>query len=183
MYNRQFAYLTLLRDEYPPYSINADARPGNEVVSGVIGLPFFAAYVALYAIQFQTLFSGADTVQASLAPGSISRQRPSAKAGSLRLTLLDYERTSFATSFEVEAEKDGWLPTFFVPALFGLEDCDKVAFQNARYGVADYEGDGFNWYWTSGSDRATIYFDVPRSTDICALTYFTMSGEIRFTFR
>jgi len=182
-YLRQFAYVALLRDEYPPYSINADARPGNEVVSGVIGLPFFAAYVALYAVQLQSIFSGADTVHTSLAPGAIARERPSAKAGSLRITLLDSEQTAFATSFEVEAEKDGWLPTFFTPAFFSLEDCDRVAFQNERYSVEEYEGDSFDVYWTGGSDRVTIFFAVPRSSSVCALTYFTMGGEIRFSFR
>ena len=35
---RQLAYLYLLRDEYPPYSVNANARPGNEVVSLVVGV-------------------------------------------------------------------------------------------------------------------------------------------------
>ncbi|MBI5287701.1 MAG: DUF4389 domain-containing protein [Chloroflexi bacterium] len=182
-YLRQFAYMALLRDEYPPYSISADARPGNEVVSGVIGLPFFVAYVALYAVQLQSIFSRADTVHTSLAEGAIAREHPSAKAGSLRLTLLDSERTSFTTSFDVEAEKDGWLPTFFAPMFFSLEDCDSVALQNERYSVEDYDGDSFDVYWTGGRDRVTIFFAVPRSSAVCALTYFTMGGEIRFSFR
>ncbi len=42
-YNRSAAYTYLLRDEYPPYSISDDARPGNEVVSAVIGLPILAS--------------------------------------------------------------------------------------------------------------------------------------------
>ncbi len=184
-YQRQLAYLLLLRDEYPPYSISADAKPGNEAVSAVIGFPFFAAYVAIYALQFQSIFSGAHTVDASLAPGAIARDRPSAKAGSLRVTLLDYERTSFSTIVTVEAEKDGWLPTFFTPVLFSLEDCDSpFAFaENPSYGVEDYEGDSFDVYWRDGTDRATLFFDVPPSREVCAIKYFTMSGELRFRFR
>ena len=182
--HRQFAYLVLLRDEYPPYSINADARPGNEVVSGIIGAPFFAAYVVLYTVLFLPSLSGSDTVQASLAPGAIARSRPSAKVGSLRLTLLDYERTSLTTSLEVEAEKDGWQPTFFTPEFFILEDCDKAAFgESYNYGVEDFDGDSFDMYWIGGSDRVTVYFDVPRSADICALTYLTIGGEVKFDFR
>lgn len=47
-YMRQIAYMLLLRDEYPPYRLRADAPPGNEVISAVIGLPIFVAYVAVY---------------------------------------------------------------------------------------------------------------------------------------
>ena len=38
-WNRQYAYLLLLRDEYPPYSVNANARPGNEAASFILGIP------------------------------------------------------------------------------------------------------------------------------------------------
>ena len=46
-YERMAAYLYLLRDEYPPYNVTSGARPGNEVLSAIIGLPLFAGYVAL----------------------------------------------------------------------------------------------------------------------------------------
>lgn len=180
-YQRQAGYLYLLRDEYPPYSINAAARPGNEVVSGIIGFPFFALYVGLYAMQFQGIFSDADTARTSLAPGVIAREHPSAKASGLRLTLLDYDSSFSGVTVEVEAEKDGWLPTFFTPALFSLEPCYQ-SFDGASYSIDDWEGDSFDVYWARGSDRVTLHFDVVGSEPICALSYFTMSGPIRFEF-
>lgn len=181
--HRQASYIYLLRDEYPPYSTNANARPGNEKVSAIFGLPFFAAYVGLYVLYLSFFLRGGTTVEATLQPASIEREHPSAKAGSLRITILGYERFSNATAFTVEVEKDGWIPTFFTPVFFSLEDCDRIGYQNPRYGVEDYEGDGFDVYWSGGSDRAKLYFDIPRNSEICALTYFSMSGEIKFRFR
>jgi hypothetical protein len=177
-YQRQTAYLYLLRDDYPPYSISADARPGNEVISSIIGFPIFAAYIAIYVLYVVVLFQGGATTQASLVPGAIARDHPSAATQSLRITLVDFERTSFSTSFEVAADQRGPWPAFFVPWLFSLQTCEEET-----YSVEDVVGDDFNWYWMDGSDRATVYFDIPRAATLCELNYFTGTSFISFEFR
>jgi hypothetical protein len=91
-YNRQFAYLFLLRDEYPPYSINREARPGNEVVSSIIGLPLGAAYFGFYAaFAIGPLIGGGDDVSVASVDleSGIERERPSGSAGGVRVTLED----------------------------------------------------------------------------------------------
>ncbi len=187
-YNRQFAYLALLRDEYPPYSINADARPGNEVVSGIIGLPFFVAYIGFYALYLSAFTQGSGSVDTSLP--AINWSQPSAHSRSLRLTLEGYDPDAGASgefserivSFDVRAEKDGRWPAFFTPYLFFVNLCDSEYGGRGIDDVVD-ETTQFDVYFRGGSDTATVFFRVPESSTICELNYFTLSGQIRFRFR
>ena len=188
-YQRMASYLYLLRDEYPPYSINADARPGNEVVSAIIGAPIFVAYVALSILPVFGVFGGSTTVHASLSPAAISRDHPSGKSGSIRITLLDYDAnaTTFDASaasgykfvsFRVRAEKDGFLPTFYWPILLSVTTC-----AGYRHGL-DTSASAFplHPFWRDGSAESTVYFQIPRAGSVCDLSYFAGRGSIKFTF-
>src|SRR5437868_4282390 len=127
---RAASYQYLLRDEYPPYSVNADARPGNEVLSAIVGVPLLVAYVALQLLPFAGVLRGGHTdvrVAASTinSPAALSRERPSGSVNDLRITLLDYNdhatpptdsnvKLRFGyrwVSVRVRAEKDGFWPT------------------------------------------------------------------------
>ena len=185
--HRQFAYMVLLRDEYPPYSINADARPGNEVVSGIIGAPFFAAYLGLYALYLSAFAQGGGSVETSLR--AIERTQPSAHSRSLRITLEGYDDDARASdlrgrrivSFDVRAEKDGRWPAFFTPYLFSADVCEGRNVASVE-DVVD-ETTQFDMYFRGGSDTATVYFMIPEGSTVCEVSYFTFSGQIRFIFR
>lgn len=186
---RVYAYLFLLRDEYPPYSINADARPGNEVVSAIIGLPLFAAYIAISVLPLFGVFGGSTTVHASLSATAIEREHPSGASGSLRITLLDYDDNADASadafpeaghkfvSFRVRAEKDGFFPTFFWPVFLSVKTCTGVS-----HGI-DVSASSIRLrvFWRGGSTETTAYFEIPRSASVCELTY--LGSRIRFVFR
>ena len=189
-YERMAAYMYLLRDEYPPYSINADARPGNEVVSAIVGLPFFAGYLALSILPIFGVFGGNTTVRATLSPAAISREHPTAKSGSLRLTLLAYDdnATSFddfaisgyrLVSFSVRGEKDGAFPTYYWPVLLTLKTCG--GFQ----GSVDVQASAipFRVFWSGGLEESTVYYEIPRTATVCELSYFAGRGRIKFVFR
>jgi len=196
---RQLAYITLLCDEYPPYSINADARPGNEVVSAIIGLPLLAVFAALLVLPFAGLLrSGEDIVPVEAAllesPAALSRERPSGEANSLRLTLVGYDEAPSARlldvdlepgyrliSFRIVSEKDGFWPTFYTPFLFFLDDC----FSEGLYTIEPNPIDSdsyFKMYWRSGRDITDVYFQVPLGVEPCELRYFVGAGQIRFQF-
>jgi hypothetical protein len=190
-YQRMAAYIYLLRDEYPPYSINADARPGNEVVSAIIGLPLFAAYVALSVLPLFGVFGGNATVYSSLTPATISREHPSAKSGSLRLTLLAYDdnATSYDhdphagyrfVSFDVRGEKDGFFPTYFSTLFFTVKTCGSSYSTTLDGPASDIV---FRAFWRGGSEEATAYFEIPRNASVCELSYFAGRGRIKFVFR
>jgi hypothetical protein len=195
-YQRQIAYYLLLRDEYPPYSINANARPGNEWVSGIIGLPFFGLYMALNFLPLFGVLGGGGAVHASLTPPErIASEHPSGRAGSLRVTLLEYHHdvrppagsgisvspSLMLESFLIDAEKDGLLPTFFTPYFLSVKTC--AGFVHGVETTADADWDThFRVYWRSRSDFGTVYFRIPRGTSICELDYFTLRGQLRFEF-
>lgn len=194
-YNRQAAYLFLMRDEYPPYSVTAHARPGNEVVSGIIGAPLFGLYVAFLLLPKFSGFSDTTTVSsvALNSPGLLRTTRPHAEAGGLRLTLLDYEENprtpgTFPQAghhfvmFTVRAEKSGWAPTSYWPLFFSVDDCsDQVT---ASHGLdTDASSFGFRFFLRGGSQESTLYFQLPDAYEPCALSYFSGRGIIRFRFR
>lgn len=189
---RQASYLYLLRDEYPPYSINTTARPGNEVLSAIIGLPLFAAYVAFTILPLLGLGSGTTTHASLEPPTAISRDHPTAHSGSLRITLVGYDAAASAfgagtvvhsgnhlESFDVRADKDGFWPAFFTPYLFSAETC-----RGFDHGVKSVAGEtsAFDIYWRGGHDTATVYFEIPNNTSVCRLKYMTGRGTIRFVF-
>ena len=187
---RMYAYAFLLRDEYPPYSINADARPGNEVVSTIVGMPLLAAYIALSVLPLVGVFGRDTTVHATLAPAAISRDHPSARSGSLRITLLDYNdnarpadaiaRSGYKfVSFRVRGEKDGYFPTFFWPVLLSVKTC-----VGQRHGI-DPQASAIplRVFWRRGSKETTAYFEIPRADMVCELSYFAGRGRIKFLFR
>lgn len=199
-YNRQAAYLFLLRDEYPPYSVNADARPGNEALSALIGMPMFALYIlASVAPALGFLLGGDATTRVDAAmldnPAALERERPSASANNVRITLEGYdddalpppgadttfERGMRFVSFDVLAEKTGRMPAMYLAYLFALESCDGGAF-SVDVGATNEGGDVIDVWWTGGSAHTTAYFQVPEIAEVCELTYRTGVGAIRFVF-
>lgn len=191
---RQASYLYLLRDEYPPYSVTAHARPGNEVVSAIIGLPLFALYMAYALLPVFGGLSGSTTVSrvGLNSPGLLSSTQPHASAGGLRLTLLDYDPSArtpgtFAgprfhfVSFKVRAEKSGWLPAFYWPLLMSVQECGRDGLSRSL----DTEASSFRFrfFFRDGSVTSTLYFQVADGYAPCDLTYFSGRGVIKFKFR
>lgn len=187
---RMYAYAFLLRDEYPPYSINADAHPGNEVVSAIIGLPLLAAYIALSILPLAGVFGADTTVHTTLAPAAISRDHASGKSGGLRITLLDYDdnaspvdaiaRSGYKfVSFRIRGEQDGLLPTFFWPVLLSAKTC--IGYSHGIDGTAS--AIPLRVFWRGGSKETTAYFEIPRATSVCELSYFAGRGRVKFVFR
>lgn len=193
-YNRQAAYLFLLRDEYPPYSVTAHARPGNEVVSGIIGAPLFALYVAFNLLPFFGLLGGGSTTVAVSRPVLESRsallaERPSGTANGVRVTLLGFDDDAAANTepdpgyrfvaFQMRAEKSGRLPSFYMTALYALRTCE-----GETYGVDLQAGAlHFRFFWIGGSREDVIYFQVPLGETVCRLEYIGGRARVRFEFR
>jgi len=194
---RSAAYQFLLRDEYPPYSVNADARPGNEVLSLVLGVPLFILYIAVSFLPFLGMLgSGTETVQVrgALTPSTISAEHPSGAANGVRVTLLGYDSDAYArnvrveekagyhfVSFRVRGEKDGSWPAFFTPYFFRLNGCDGEGYSP----VAEYSSDNnftFGLYWSRGENEGHVYFQVPTGFRACNLTYHAGLGRVRFVF-
>lgn len=173
-YFRQQSYLYLLRDEYPPYSVNAEARPGNEVVSAIIGAPLLVLYIGVQ-VAATALFATGETTRATLS--TIGASHPSATGSGVRITLLDYDGDTFVHEFEVEAEKDGWFPTFYSPYLLALEPCVQ-RFDGASYSPEEVDGTAFDFFWSGGRERSTVLF-ITDGEPICALTYITTRFEFR----
>ena len=177
-YQRQQSYYLLLRDEYPPYSTSPYARPGNEALSAVIGAPIFAVYIAIYVLQFSSVFfAGGDTTSASLAPGAISRERPTVEAAGLRLTLTDFSRPTGTAVFDVEADTAWWNYQGFIPQVLNLESCGGELYFPERV-----DGQSFVWFWNSGTDNVTVTFSVPSNESLCELSYFRIGGSLVFEF-
>lgn len=189
---RQFTYLYLMRDEYPPYRFANDAPPGNEVVSGIVGVPMFASYVAFYVFfSFGTFSAGSDYVQvyAPLTSPALEAERPHGEANGVRLTILGYDdqapRPSSVdpvlgyreVSFRIAAEKSGIFPAFFTPYLFQLHDCD--GFRFTPEAVSD--GFEFHMFWRGGGDDGSVLFQLPIDDEPCDLTY-QFTGKIEFRF-
>jgi hypothetical protein len=186
-YNRLSAYFYCLRDEFPPYSINANARPGNEVVSTIIGAPIGIAYIGLYAwFSLAPLIDGGDTVEvdrAVLESGGIATLEPSGSAGGLRITITDFDddvRTDAGPgfSFDVRAEHDGWLPAAYFAFTFAADDCGSGPPSGTVYEV---DGDWFRIFPFGDTAESTIIFEGSGAS-VCALEYFTGTGNIRFEF-
>lgn len=197
-YERMAAYLYLLRDEYPPYSVASGARPGNEVLSAILGLPLFAGYVALNLLPFFGLLGGGTTTvdvpRAALeSPAALTRAHPSGEANGVRITLLRYDddagtpqatgnRPTFGyhlVAFRVLAEKDGRWPAFYTPFLYSLEDC-----LGNSYAIEADESDlTFRLFWRSGEEEGDIYFRFPDGATPCELKYHTGRGGVEFRFR
>lgn len=170
-YFRQSAYLYLLRDEYPPYSVNSEARPGNEVVSAVIGFPLFALYVTSQTFFVSSTVAG-DETSTVLAPAVIRSDEPSVRAGGVRITLLDYRGDGVVHQFTVRAEKDGWHPAFYTPAFFSLETCGL----RRTYSPESVEGDSFEFFVADGSAESQVTFFTDGEL-ICGLNYLGGSFE------
>jgi hypothetical protein len=168
---RQFSYLFLLRDEYPPYSVNANARPGNEVVSTVIGLPLLTLYLAWIVFQTSLAFRDQPTMYVALDAASIHRQQPSLHGGRLRLTMLDYGTGSTSAgnavvTFKIRAENDGFVPTLFSANSFGLWTCD-----NRWHRVNHIDGSETKFFFRGGASDVTLYFQMLRTQTPCELDY------------
>jgi len=190
---RQQAYLYLLRDEYPPYSLESTASPGNELVSGVIGVPIAAAYVAFFALtSFGSFSADSDTVEvfAPLTSPALQSESPSGSASGVRISLLDYEDPAPIPSeagnvypgyrfiaFRVSAEKDGLFPGFFTPFFFRMHDC-----QGFGYDVQDVS-DGFDFKLLSrgGEHEGWVTFQLPQGSQPCDLIY-RWTGRVEFLF-
>lgn len=197
---RAYAYLFLLRDEYPPYSINADARPGNEIVSLVVGVPLFFVLVAVQFLPFVGLLRSEQDnvrVQTSLTEQSaFRREAPTGEANNTRITLLDYNddgslpfgsRTRRLSGhriivFRVRAEKTGVVPTLFSPYFFRLHDCLDDGYSPVDTSSLDSGNFQFRLWWFSGESQGNVYFQVPRGMTPCNLIYHAGLGEVHFNF-
>lgn len=200
-HHRLWAYVLLFRDEYPPYSFRAEARPGNEVVSGIIGFPFGAAYAGYYAaFVIAPIIQGPQTVAVSTvvleAPGGLDRAQPNGRVGSLRITLLDYDESAtlpsgadsdrplgfqgaHLESFTVRAEHDGWTPVIYTPFFFAATPCFGQATTATS---AIFEDNSIvNFWFFSGDTESTVYFWVDGAS-ICELSYFGMGRPLTFEF-
>jgi hypothetical protein len=194
-YNRQYAYLFLLRDEYPPYSINANARPGNEVASAILGLPLLFVYIALQALPFAGMLNDESKtvfVSSSLTAPAFSSERPSGEANNVRITLLSYSDEALRpansellarhrfVSFRMLAEKEGRFPAFFSPFFLRLHDCDGFGYS------PESTSSGFEfemWWWRrGGSDSGTVTFQIPDDSEPCDIVYHSGLGKVEFFF-
>lgn len=196
---RQTAYIYLLRDEFPPYSISADARPGNEVVSAIIGVPLGTAYLAF---SIAPLFDRGDEVIVSAnvlnSPAALAAAAPAGEANQLRITLLGYEDDAVPppdadispplyparlVSFNVRAEQGSFLPVFYTPVLFSLDACGESRFPAEIDIDATFEESGFfNVFAFGGDEESTIYFWIGENDRPCDLSYFTGQSEVSFRF-
>lgn len=192
---RLWCYLFLLRDEFPPYSINASARPGNEVLSALVGAPLVAAYIAFSVLPFfGALGSGGSTVHVSrqaLAAQGTFAPPPRADSGNVRLTMLGYSDAAGApvvggaafdaaerfVRFRVSAEKTGFWPTFYSAQSFTLFDCS-----GNLYPVDAIDGTRFRVFFSRGRSTSEIYFRLPRGERPCELRYGFGSSQVRFVF-
>ena len=198
-YQRQAAYLYLLRDEYPPYSINADARPGNEIASLVLGLPLFALLIAVQLLPFVGLLRAEQdnvAVRSSIATGTdFRREAPTGEANNTRITLLDYEDNGALPNgsrvvrragyriviFDIYAEKTGAFPTLFSPYFLRLHDCLNNGYSPATT-FSTRTGFEVRLWWFGGSTEGDVYFEIPRSATPCNLIYHAGLGEVHFKF-
>lgn len=200
-YQRQYAYLLLMRDEYPPYSFRSEAPPGNEVVSGIIGFPIGVAYYWYYiSFSLMPLIRGPKTVDVDAAlldtPGALERAAPNGSANGLRITLLAYDESAIVPSgassdrplglegahlesFTVRAEQHGWTPAFYTPFLFDAVPCFGAA--EIAWSPVFEENGLFNLWLFSGSTESTIYFWV-EGASMCELRYSGLGRGIRFEF-
>jgi hypothetical protein len=190
------AYTYLLRDEFPPYSVNRDARPGPEVVSLVLGIPFMALYVAISLLPFAGMLgSGESRVTPGPgvldAPERLVAERPSGHVNSIRITMIGYVDDAIApatqprpgyrfVAFDVIAEKDGFWPAWYTVSFFSLDDCLR------RYDVDLWAtSDGFpesRMFFRSGSTSDRVYFQIPEDSTPCELRYQAGLGSIVFEF-
>ena len=178
-WSRQQAYLFLLRDEYPPYGIGADARPGNEAVSAVVGLPVFVAYVAVQ-VALAPATAGSQTV---VVPNidRVAVTQPSGHTGTTRLTLLAVDALPngiFAdiVAVSVRAEQANFLPAIFDPGAIEVEACDGISY------LPDGATDDVAFLWRGEERSTTTYHSVPEGERICAVHYVGPGGSIRFKF-
>ncbi|MDZ4277741.1 MAG: DUF4389 domain-containing protein [Dehalococcoidia bacterium] len=196
-YQRQQAYLYLLRDEYPPYALASEAPAGNEVVSGVIGLPLFAGYVALQFLPvfLSTGFVGTESdtvvVRAPLTSPALAEEAPSGEANRVRVTLLGYDDDvpraggdvpRFGhrfVAFDFLAEKDGFLPTFFTATLFEVEDCLRDTYPTPE---RISSGSEFEVFFTGGDNQGRVLFELPEGRRPCRLVYRSGLGKVEFVF-
>jgi hypothetical protein len=187
--HRQTAYGGLLRDEYPPYSTRAGARPGNEVVSAIIGFPLWIGLIALYvAFWVLLLAQGGETERFDrgllTAPSQVAEVQPSIKSGSIRITIVDIRDSircvdsSGCFEVDVDVEKDGRLPFVYTPYFFTVHYCLPADFDSSP---DDIDGTDFRFFIRDGTARSTLNFSG-HPPQMCALKYFTFGGEIRFEF-
>ncbi|MHB8684436.1 MAG: DUF4389 domain-containing protein [Dehalococcoidia bacterium] len=194
-YERLYAYLFLLRDEYPPYSINAAARPGNEVLSAVIGLPLFAAYIALLVfsaihpnghdigttihIQKEPLIQNSQVFNGQHVVGTHNH---------LHIQLIHYVPEAQDRKIPLTADtrllafgafvwRDGGSTSFYEPASLLVRAC------NGRH-YAPVDDLGFTPASFARGERQLVYtyFQMPRSDRICELDYEGLDARIRFVF-
>lgn len=195
-WQRQAAYLYLLRDEYPPYSINAQARPGNEVISVILGVPILILYLAANLLPFAGLLRDEHTtvyVQSPVTSTRLQSEQPFGSANGVHITILAYDDDAFPTdaprsrvghhyvSFAIEALKVGRMPAFFSPFFFRLHDCFGDGY-SPRYVEARDGTFAVGLWWFKGSARGYAYFDVPNGFTPCDLTYHAGRGEVQFIF-
>lgn len=196
------AYSALLRDEFPPYSKRADAKPGSGravALSAIFGIIGAAVIAALYAALLFTSFSrDTEVVEVSYEGLLTGREtRPVDIQGTIVVlegAIDPYEpdlasRDKRFVAYDVRvANRDSW---------FTLVDVDSFALEDSSGDSHNPDGvflSGFadDYVLEQGEEVvATVVFEIDEADEPESLTYSPMGpiafgpigGDVRFEFR
>jgi len=193
------AYTSLMRDEFPPYSMSADARPGgwkSMVLGAVIGIAGIAALVV--AVVVLALAVSGDTKEVPVSYEALRAGR-SSRAISLDgtvVTLLQAEdpyttrptpgRGERAVAFEFLIENRDSIFTSVTEETFRLEDTSGHDYRPVRLESNTLPDGGF--LEQGGVATVTVVFEIDEFEDPAELTYsprfVELLGErVKFIFR
>ncbi len=185
------AYSQLLRDEFPPYSKRADAKPGSGraiALSAVFGAIGAVAITALYLFLLFSLSRDTETVDVSYVGALAGRET---RAVDLEGTVVVLERaldpfeTPYAeagrgerlVAFELQITNDDSLITFVDETAFQLEDTSGEDHDPRRVLAARLMDDAL---LSKGEQvRLTVVFKLDSDDDPQSLTY-SPAGPITF---
>ena len=185
-------YQYLLGDEYPPYSINANARPGHEAGSFLLGIPIIGAYIAaivLIAVFADITGSTTHVDRQLLTSGGLAGERPDAAGSGVRITLTGYDDDALpvsgvrprdserAVSFSMTVKEYLFSTDDFETVRLRVRGCDGLYYTEARVVGMDPTG-----YRKGDRVPITAYFIVPKSAPICELQYRGRTNIVRFVF-
>jgi hypothetical protein len=195
------AYSALLRDEFPPYSKRADAKPGSgraillSAVFGIVGAAVIAGlYVALLFafspgtevvdVSYEGLLTGRETrpvdIQGTIVvlEGAVDPYEPDLASRDKRFVAYDVRVTN----------DDSWF-TFVDVDSFELEDNSGDSHDPDGVFLSGFAND---YVLEQGEEVvATVVFEIDEADDPESLTYSPMGpiafgpigGDVRFEFR